>query len=480
MLLAVLAVLGPVQALRAGTPSFDAPTGLTLQARGEGRYLLLWDPIHRDDLMGYSVWLRKPGEREFTRLSVPVKVGQEVRKVPLTTEARLTLALGQPPRDIEATVTAEYEDGSSTRAASVFSRRAAAAPASPTAKAEEPGATPVRPGQEPWMKPAEAEGPLIAPTGRWASEWGLSFELHRSIRRGRFNAPVPGLSAGPGEWERVDLRSVLGAPLTLRYGLLPGFEAWARTSYQAEDVASRSFSLNGQELPGLREFGMVNGQWTELRDPTSTGLGDLDLGLRIQPMESLPLLLGAMARLPTGASRFRAYLDWSVGRGYPAGTGEGVQRMEFSARLGRPGRRNGAAFHAAFSPAAVERVNHDLFGTPLDQVLVHGDRFELGGTYTLPWRVAGLPGALVPGITFRSVSPARWTAQGLVAHELFDPVEQARLSAHLMQRFVRDDQLELSLEAGQNLPYGVRTGGRVAYVHGVYGDSLRLSGLFYY
>ncbi len=111
-------------------PSFAVPQGVTLQAKAGGRYLLYWEPIDADNLMGYSIWLRRQGEKEFVRLSVPVKVGKEVQKQPMVSEAKLELKLGEGRKDLEFAVVAEYEDGPSGRSASVFSARAAQ-PASP-------------------------------------------------------------------------------------------------------------------------------------------------------------------------------------------------------------------------------------------------------------------------------------------------------------------------------------------------------------
>lgn len=488
--------------LGAAEPVFDAPSGLTLQARDAGRYQLLWDPIYRDDLLGYSVWLRRPGEKEFTRLSVPVKVGKEVRKMPVTSEARLVLALGASRKDVEVSVLAEYEDGVSERAPSAFTRLAArpaaplvdGTPLSPTAKAEPtPEATPdaaVAASQDEgrgFDRPLpDQNAALVTPFGRWRSEVGLEFDFKRSIRQGKGEFWTLGL-LGTGipweqvvDWERIDTRSIFSVPLTLRFGLMPGFEAWARARYSAEDVHTGAYIIDGYNFDFITPIRIVDGEIIELPDPSSAGIGDAQAGVRIQPFEKVPLVLGAGASIPTGYSRFRAYLDWNSGRKFPAGLGQGVSRMDFSAEWGRATRARGLAFRAAYSPGVSERVRAPFFDVEYDQRLDHGDRFEVGGSFTQPWRLRGLNGSIAPGITFRSISPSRWVIDGTDMYPLFSPIQQSRIVAHMDTRFVRDDQLELSVEALQDLPSGFRAGGRVSYVAGVQGDALRLSGQFYY
>lgn len=482
--------------LGAAEPKLDAPTGLTLQAREGGRYQLLWDPIDRDDLLGYSVWLRKPGEREFTRLNVPVKVGKEVRKMPLTGEARLVLALGAARRDVEVTVLAEYESGASERAPSAFTRLAQQpAAAAPKLQGQPVAATePATPAEE---KAAEersdfqrplpgAEKPLITPRGAFRSELGFEWDFNRSIRKGRDEFWTLGL-IGTGipyekvvEWEIIEVRTIFSVPLTLRWGVMPGFELWGQARYNAEDVYTGAYDIDGESFNYITPVRWVDDRYVELSKPSSTGLGDSKVGVRVQPFDAAPVVLGATLHAPTGSSRFKAYLDWDSGRSFPAGTGQGVQRMEFNVEWGRPGAVQGLSLRGSYSPGAVERVRAEFFGFELDHVLSHGDRFELGGAYTFPWKIRGMNGSLLPGIVFRTLSPARWTIEGIEIYPLYPPYDQARIVAHLQERFVRDDQLELVLEAVQDLPSGFRTGGRFSYVTGVQGDALRLSGQLYY
>src|SRR5689334_16099729 len=104
----LLACLGLSALARAA--ELPAPQGVTLRAGSNGVMQLLWEPIYRDDLMGYSVWKRPEGKGEYTRVSVPVKRGKEVVKLPLTTKASF-LFKDKPGVLSELRVAAEFEDG---------------------------------------------------------------------------------------------------------------------------------------------------------------------------------------------------------------------------------------------------------------------------------------------------------------------------------------------------------------------------------
>lgn len=485
--------------LPAAPKGFDAPTGVTLVAKDAGRFQLVWDPIYRDDLMGYSIWLRRPGEAEFTRLSVPVKVGKELRKLPMTSDASLVLALGKSKRDIEVTVVAEYQDGVSPRSASVFTH--AALPAAPV-----PGAIPVpAPDKEPAeaaVKPADdgsvdealrapvrlqdKDLPLLTPQGSWRTELGLGYDFKRSIRSGTSTYGALGYTDGVSasnqavQWVRIDVRTVFTVPLTVRWGFLPGFEAWAQGSYQAENVFIDTFQVGSSIFHHLRYFGYSNGHSYSVTEPNSAAFGDSKLGVRVQPFDRLPLLIGASATLPTGLSRFKSFLEWEEGLSDAAGTGGGAARMAFEAAYGDPGQRKGPSFHASLSPGVTERIREPWLGIPLDHVLIRGDEVEVGGDYSFPWSVNGRHGAMLLGCAVRSIGAARWTVQGIDMTKFYSPDDLGALIAHLDAKFVRDDQIELSVQVIQSVGAGLRTGGRLAYVSGVQGDAFRVSGQFYY
>ena len=501
-------------------PKFDAPGGLTLVAQGSGRYLLLWNPIYRDDLQGYSVWLRKPGDGEFTRLSVPVKVGKEVKKEPITSDSKVVLSMGRDRDDLEMTVVAEYEDGVSLKAPVVRSAKAkrmvpfvaetvpdgAAPGASPTAGAQAPAATaegghyplsddaapPERAGvPKPWEKRLERDlRPLIVPPGQLHTQLGAEFSYFRSIYNGNdkfYKLRLIGTGIDPNKevyWQRIDVRTTLSAPLTLRFGLLPGVEAFGQASYHAEDYFIGLFRIDGEDFSYITfvHWNPVTMQYDELPNPTSTGIGDLPLGLRFQPFETQPLVLTAQLTLPTGQSRFKAFLDWFSGRGQPAGTGEGITRLKVAADYGWKGLRSGVAFHGAFSPGGTEQYDEDDgSGGPVQhQVANHGDLVELGGAWTWPWRVAGQSGAMALGIQGRSIGAAKWTADGVDQGSQMAPTDRSAIAALTQLKFERDDQLEFSLEAFQDLPGGFETSGKLSYTMESFGDQWAISGQFFY
>jgi hypothetical protein len=513
--------LAAAAALPAAAPKFDAPTGLTLQAQGGGRYLLLWDPIYRDDLQGYSVWLRKPGDKEFVRLSIPVKVGKEIKKEPMTSDSKLVLSMGRDRDDLEMTVVAEYEDGVSPKAPVVLSAgavRPAAAPApgaeaaagaegaSPTAAAAGTSATaqlgpypldadkapPDVAGQpKPWEKREErALRPLLVAPGKIRTELGADFTYFRSIYNGNDlfgSLGLIGTGIDPNKevyWQRIDVRTIFSVPLTVRLGLLPGIEGYAQAAYHAEDYFIGLFRIDGQDFSYIQfvHWNDTTMQYDVLSNPSSTGIGDIPIGLRIQPIESQPLVLTAQLTLPTGQSRFKAYLDWFSGRGTPAGTGEGITRLKVALDYGWKGLRSGVAFNAGFSPGGTEQYNEDdgSGGPVVHQVVTHGDIYQLGGDWTWPWQLEGQSGSMALGIEGRSITAAKWTSDGVDQVQFLDPTDRSAIAALTQLKFERDDQLEFSLEAFQDLPGGFETSGKLSYAMESFGDQWAISGQFYY
>lgn len=494
-------------AASAAARTFDAPTGVTLLAKDQGRFQLAWDPIYRDDLMGYSIWLRRPGEREFTRLSVPVRVGKEVHKLPMTSDASLVLALGKARRDIEVAVVAEYQDGISPRSASVFTRSALPPMGSPAASAIPAPDAKADAVKAPIDKDAlvakasddevdladrkpqrllDQDEPLLTPFGSWRSELDLGYDYKRSIRSGtatyaQLGYSVPNAPSSQNvRWERIDTRTVFTVPLTLRWGFLPGFEAWAQATYDIERVFIDSYQIGSDTFRHLVYFAYSNGHSYAITEPNSATFGDSKAGIRVTPFDRLSLWIGASAQIPTGQSRFKSFLDWEEGQGDAAGTGLGVTRMTFQAAFGDPGQRKGPSFHASFSPGVTERVKAPWNGILLDHVFIRGDETEVGGDYTFPWALNGHKGALLLGCQVRSIGAARWTAAGVDMTQFYAPDDLGAVIAHTDARFIRDDQIEVSLQAIQSVGQGFRTGGRLSYVSGVQGDAFRVSGQFFY
>ena len=514
LLLGLTAACAP--ALRAAETVFAAPEGVTLQAKAGGRYLLYWDPIDSDGLMGYSVWLRRKGEKEFVRLSVPVKVGKEIQKQPMVSEAKLELKLGEARKDLEFAVVAEYEDGPSARSASAFSAKAAqaagplpapgvagsAADASPTAAALSPTVKadpyaeedrrPRAQGPSAWqILSPRRERPLLTQPGKAHASLGAGYEVIRSFSSntepfgdlGLYGTGIP--YSQVVHWERIDMHTVFSATLKAEWGLLPGIELWGQGAYDAEDITTNEYKIDGQDFKNIAPIRFrPDGTIVYLSDPSSATFGDTILGAKAQPLPAQPLLLGLQLTLPTGVSRFQSYLDWDNGFAYAAGTGDGVQRLKVDFAWGWRGLRPGVSFQGSYSPGATEKTDAplDSLGVTetLQQVVTYGDVSELGVGYTIPWTVEGRDGALVFGALGRSIRASRWTANGIDLSPYLDKATLGRLAVQTGIRFEDEDQLELGVEALQDLPGGFETGGRIAYTTGLFGDSLQISGRLVY
>jgi hypothetical protein len=507
--LALISLVGPLHAVQP-EQGLDAPQGLTLQAKTGGRYLLLWDPVDSDSLMGYSVWLRRKGEKEFVRLTVPVKVGKEIQKQPMVSEAKLELKLGEVHKDLEFSVVAEYEDGPSVRSASVFSSKArdlvavaagsAAAPqrVSPPAEVQakvDPYATedarPKPPQDEaPWDdRSALSTRSLLQAPKTWRTALGASFEVNRFMSKGKdpFSYTRLLLSGSPYQqdqvvtWKRTDVRTRLRVPLTLKVGLFEGLEGWAEVAYHAEDVSIGEYSIDGTNYDYIRFVNFrADGSLFYLSNPTSAGFGDSQAGLRLQPLPSVPLVLGAQVTVPTGVSRLRAMFDREAGRDSPAGTGDGVVRMGLRVDYGWRGLRPGLSAFGEYSLGVTEAFN-ETSGAVVDKVVLNrGNVARAGVGITIPWNVLRRDGAVVLEAIGRSEDASRYTIDGIDRAPYYSKIDRPFLQAQTGIQFYRDDSLELAVDAMQTLPGGFETGGRLSYRSGLLGDQLAVSGRLVY
>lgn len=495
------------------------PEGVTLQAKAGGRYLLYWDPIEADSLMGYSVWLRRKGEKEFVRLSVPVKVGKEIQKQSMVNEAKLELKLGEGRKDLEFAVVAEYEDGQSARSASVYSAKArslataAPIPASSTADVAAPagvavavstpaGSAPTKrdpyagdddkpqPKVAPWEHVSKlSKRPLLMPPGQWRSSLGLSFDLTRYMAKGSDPFRTTGLilSNSPYAqdqvvtWKRTDVRTRVRVPLRFKIGLLNGLEGWVEAAYHAEDMYIGEYNIDGSNYDYIRLVSFKpDGTMFYLSNPSSSNIGDTMGGLRLQPLDSLPLVLGGKVTLPTGISRLKSRIDRQNGAGSPAGTGDGVVRLALRVEYGWRGLRPGLSAFGEFSPGVTERFNYDSGGSINQYALTRGDLAQAGVGITIPWNVLDRDGAVVLEALGRSENASRYLVNGNDVSGGFTKIQANFLGAQTGIQFVRDDSLELAVDALQDLPGGFETGGRLAYRSGLLGDQLSLSGRLVY
>jgi hypothetical protein len=113
-------------------------------------------------------------------------------------------------------------------------------------------------------------------------------------------------------------------------------------------------------------------------------------------------------------------------------------------------------------------------------VVTRGDLTEGAIDYTIPWQVGGRDGAILFGAVGRSIGASRWTDNGTDLAPYYGKLQRGRLAAHAGLKFSREDQLELGIEAVQDLPGGFETGGRLSYGSGIFGDTLQISGRLVY
>jgi hypothetical protein len=344
---------------------------------------------------------------------------------------------------------------------------------------------PAPPGDAPWearRMEDRADKPLLVPPGHWSSALGVGFDYDRYSSNGTDSVTVSG-TPQTETWSETDVRTVVAVPVTLRVGLLPGLEAWGRADYRAEGYYVASLVVDGVDYNYVRFVTNGPGGATVYRsNPTTAGLGDVHVGLRDQPWDGQPLLLGLELSLPTGVSRFESMLDFFNGVGTPAGNGEGVMRMRVSGDWGYEGLRSGLSFHASYEPSATETTDRPFFGISGfgAQNAVLGAEAELGGAYTFPWLVLERPGALVLGLMGRSVEADRWTWGGMDVSGFFSGSDLAEIAALGGLEFKRDDRLELSVTACQDLPRGLESRGKLAYTMDAMGDQVSISGQFLY
>jgi hypothetical protein len=269
--------------------------------------------------------------------------------------------------------------------------------------------------------------------------------------------------------------------LRFELGVMPSVELWAEGSYNAEDVSLNVYDIDGQSFNYIRPVRVEpDGSYFYFSDPSSVSVGDTLVGARLQPVPSQPLLLLLQATFPTGISHFKSYVDWLRGRAFRAGTGDGVFRLGAGAAWGWRGLRPGPSFKLFYSPGTTEKLTENDPLGKAEHVVNRGDLAEAGFDYTIPWRVGQRDGALLFGATGRSIGEARWTVNGVDVAPFYDKLDRGRLAAHAGLKFNRDDQLELGVEAVQDLPGGFETGGRLSYTTGIFGDQLQISGRLVY
>lgn len=316
--------------------SLDAPGHLTLTVNSVKDGTLSWDPIDREDLEGYSIWMRK-GPGDFTRLDIPTTVHGQELKEPMISKSFLVLK-GLGKRQLELAVVAEYESGRSPKSASVFSRLARFVPLSGTAaspaEASEAGsetslsatsgsaATAAQPEATPSETPESdalvSNGTpsykhlrsVMAPQGTFHSSVRGDFiweqinssgdaslnQLGRSIVGGD---PVPADQVE--SYSSAYVTQIIREALTMEYGLLPNMELGVEEDYSDEREYAQNFYFDG-----------VNYE-SENSEEAQEGSAFMNpiVKVRIQPLASQPLRLTLWGNFATGSrSRFQAWGDY--------------------------------------------------------------------------------------------------------------------------------------------------------------------------
>jgi hypothetical protein len=463
-----------------------APQNLTLSALASGVWRLTWDPILDDSLMGYSLWSRREHKGEFTRIT----------KQPLTRAIFQFKGL-DPKRLAEFTVVAEYEEGRSEASKSAFTHlawRESAEPEesmAPPAKSElqattqsarastaavkaavkaksqdlaaasspEPTAeaTPVH------QKPLRKQGVLLRQAD-WRCSLTAKYALNRVVSKGygKFYESIPFTVSDQENydlqrvyyWEMTVSRSSFSVPLELAYGLFPGVETGVVVAYESENAKDERATVSGHDYNTV--IGGTN-LYTQ-------GLGDALGFVRVQPIEETPLLLGLQVSMPTGKSRFKGFIKEYYFKEGEAGNGLGVPRLRLEGQWGWKGVRQGLHLQGAYQPSVTENVDikDPDTGEVLKHQAVHGDVTEIGLGFTFPWSNI-YDGWAVAGILGRNIKAGRWQTNEVTRGERWSQNSRGDVLNFGGLAIDEDNQLELSLEAGQGLSKFVSTQGRVFF-----------------
>ncbi len=461
-----------------------APQGLTIRAGSNGVLLLLWDPMQRDDLMGYSIWKRPEGKGEYTRVSVPVKRGQEVVKLPLTTKASF-LFKDKPGVLSELRVAAEFEDGRGPASATVSTRRAkrvaealgGAAPAgpgpSPTAEAvssteiNEASPTPspsaqATPDEEARIKVMEDSGvahdapqPYLGAfpkPGRFRSSLDFVGNLEQTTTRGSdFLVDESNWSPqfGPGRpWDASSQFATMQGRASLSLGLGAQTSISAALGWMGASERWSDFNVSG-----------VEGEWEGAPSYQIISISDLRLSFLMRPVPKQPIYVDLGFTLPTGQSRFRSFCEgfWDLSR--VAGTGVGVvqSRAELSwgAQTAEPGNR----FSVSYQPSSSEVVDIELYqGFKIRHEMTRGAVTELRLGRGFPWHLRGRAAMVHVAALARSSDPGKASISGYNLKD-FDKLTINNYRSATGAGLEREDQVGGRVEYWQALGLGIWTRG---------------------
>jgi hypothetical protein len=518
-----LAVVTCARPLAAAAPALEAPQNLTLSVDALQSGNLSWDPIDRDDLMGYSIWMRQ-GQGDFTRLNIPTTVGGELKKLPMTTKSSLTLK-GLGRRTLELCVVAEYESGRSPRSGSVYSARArrpapeapalaaAARPHAADADADDSGGDASDSGD------GGGQGPAAKAAGSLAAEAGAEDEPKGSLPppparsvmppRGSFHSSIAGgvywestkaegynslndlgfsIVGGPYvdptarlNWTFSAFRRRTEFPLSLEYGLLDRLEIGGDLAYVEEDEDPFDFMIAGTHYSNV---GLDN-------SAEASGFGNPSAKVRIQPSASLPLRLSLRARIPSGLrSRLQAYTDALFGLPSAEGLDDNAQRLEIKAEYGNRGIDSGLSYALGYVPGSSESAEEHFGSTSVSVVGKRGQELSADVAYSLPWSEKDKPGCAVVELGLKSMDPGDLSIDSINEGRFMSPIDKVVLRSSTGINIDQENQLTAALELRQNvlssfnlhgvLTNAVDTNGRLFFTVKPNGWIAGLNGGIYY
>ena len=491
---AMLALISlPLAAFAAA--GLDAPQGLTLSVDAAESGMLVWDPINRDDLMGYSVWMRQD-KGEFTRLNIPTLVGKELKKLPMTAKSFLALK-GIGKRTVELMVVAEYESGRSEPSLPVFSKKARRPRAESAGETPQPLTSTAKPpaaatdDEEKAPAPRPVSRPLMAPQGSFHSSLNFAFLYEQTAAKGYNSMGELGYVivddpnfdySRPENWTITYPRRSIRVPLSLEYGFLSALEIGGDIAWIQERAYAGKFDF------GTQTFGSYQSEAAM----EASGFGNPAVKVKLQPLPSAPLRLSLRATLPSGGrSRLQAFGEYLFRASRVAGLDDNAQRLEIKAEYGEPTNEPGLSCSLGLIPAASETAVADIgFGRREKHRVERGQEIFGQIGYRLPWKAESMPGSLTAGLGLRSIDPGRWLIDDVDIGDLLSKDQRAELRSFTGVNLGREDQFEIFVELIQNLynftdrygkvSHAVDSGGRFSLILKPDGWIFGASGGFYY
>ena len=476
-------------ALSARNRSLDTPTGVTIQAK-DSNLLLLWDRIDRVDLMGYSVWIRRDGKSEFTRLKIPMKIDGKIQKMPMTSRARLILKGLDLSRSIEFVVVSEYEDGRSKPSQPVFTHLAAGEISNLSESLE--------PQEEETTENIQADQkenieqntkdfkvnptPVVTPF----SERALAGAEDILLAGGTFRYVVgAGFVQDSLPYEYCITRHVILANVGIEYGVSNNFQLGIKVNGEY----SRTFIDESHATPDDPTYDAVSYYWVNSQggkrpNPFFGGVSSVDLTGRVKLYKDNPFVFSLNLRQPVGLSRFESWLNWFYEEENLGGGEKGYIQITPGFEYGYRGIRDGFFADGSLTLGGRETV---VVGEPGDIQIsaqaVYGDIARVTLGYTWLYSVNQIPGSFSLGIEGISKQASQYLESGtdvynalMYRYPFWDGwfEEMSGISPY------RDDQMKVFLEMRQSIVAGLAGTGNLYYISRRHGAEFGISGSVFY